>query len=302
MSSPAISVLLPVHDAGPYLEAALRSVLQQSFTDFEIVAIDDGSTDGSGATLDRVAAADPRLRPLHRENRGLVATLNQAIALARAPLLARMDADDLCRPDRLALQLARMQADPGLVALGGQPMLIDPDGRPLLILPMPLDHHEIDARHLLGRDMGICHPTVMIRRSAIEAIGGYDAGYRSAEDYDLWLRLAEVGRLANLPQTVLDYRQHFASVGYTRRREQADAAWRAARAAAARRGLDFRQPEPGGDGPGPQSETEVFRRWGWWALGGGQVATARHYAAKALRRTPLAPAAWRLAYCALRGR
>jgi glycosyltransferase involved in cell wall biosynthesis len=301
MTIPAISVLLPVHNAGHFLETAVRSLLDQSFRDFEIIAIDDGSTDGSGALLDRMAAADPRLRPFHRENRGVPATLNEAIGLAGGALLARMDADDVSRPDRLALQQARFAAEPGLVALGGQPLLIDPQGRALCTVHMPLDHDSIDARHLLGRDMGICHPSVMIRRSAMEAIGGYDPSFRSAQDYDLWLRLAEVGRLANLADIILEYRQHFGSVGYTRRREQVTNAWRAAQAAARRRGLEFDLPQPQVIESEEQSSTDVFRRWGWWALQDGHVETARVYALRGLGKAPLAVEAWRLAYCALRG-
>src|SRR5947209_1079246 len=99
-TTPAISVLMPVYNAGRFLAPALDSVLVQTFADFEVIAIDDGSPDGSAAVLRQFAARDPRIRVVSQQNQGIVATLNRALALARAPLVARMDADDLTRPDR----------------------------------------------------------------------------------------------------------------------------------------------------------------------------------------------------------
>jgi glycosyltransferase involved in cell wall biosynthesis len=104
--TPAISVLMPVYNAGRFLPAAIESILAQTCADFELIAIDDGSRDGSADVLAQFAARDPRVRVLTQENRGIVATLNRALELARAPLVARMDADDLSRRDRFAKQVA----------------------------------------------------------------------------------------------------------------------------------------------------------------------------------------------------
>lgn len=300
--TPLISVVMPVWNAGAYLAPAIDSILGQSFGDFELIAVDDGSTDGSAAVLAAAAARDARVRVIAQENAGVAAALNAGIAAARGTYVARMDADDIARPDRFALQIARLKADPDLVALGGQILLIDPEGRALRQLVLPTAHDAIDAKHLGAHGMGMCHPTAMIRTAALRQVGGYDAAHPGAEDIDLWLKLAEIGRLANLEEIVLNYRQHFVSVGYRKRYEQLLSAWTYAQAAAARRGLPFDAPAPTRDSAEAVSTARVAERWGWWALGGGEIATARRYAWQLLARHPFNRGSWRLAYCALRGR
>src|SRR5262245_14197402 len=118
-TTPAISVLMPIYNAGRFLPAAVESVLAQTFADFELIAIDDGSRDGSSEVLAQLAARDPRIRVFAQENRGIVATLNRALELARAPLVARMDADDLSRPDRFAKQIAFLRQHPEVAAVSG---------------------------------------------------------------------------------------------------------------------------------------------------------------------------------------
>lgn len=294
---PRVSVIIPAYNAAPYVRAAVESILGQTFRDFECIVIDDGSTDGTGEILD--AIPDPRLRIVHRENRGVVATRNEAIGLATSPLVAFMDADDVALPDRLALQVAAMDARDGLVLYGGQAELIDPVGRPLGPMPVPLDHDRIDAANMSGKH-ALWNPSLMIRAEALEQVGGFDPHYRSAEDLDLWLRLAEIGEIANGPETVLRYRLHLQSAGHSERGLQRHFAWQAAKSAAARRGEAFDLAEPDRDG-GP-SRTDIHAKWGWWALRGGHLSTARHYALAALRAEPLRRDRWRLAYCALRGR
>ena len=300
MSAPAISVILPVYNAEPYLEAAIASILAQSDGDFELLALDDGSTDDSLATLEAMAASDPRIRVISRPNKGLTPTLNEGISLAQGRYIARMDADDIARPERFALQIARLEAEPALVALGGQFLLIDPDGRPLKVMPMPTGHDQIDAQHLAGaKEMAICHPAAMIRKSALDEIGGYREDFTSAQDIDLWLRLAEIGKLANLEEVVLDYRMHPGSVGHKKRHTQIANATQAAKDAATRRGLgDAALAVAAAPGPAPQEHLAL--KWGWWALNDGHVDTARLYAWRAVREKPLTPKPWRLALCAIR--
>ena len=296
---PAVSVVLAVYNAGGYLRPAVASVLAQTFADFELIAIDDGSTDGSGAVLAKFAAADPRVRLVTQPNAGLIASLNRGVALARAPLIARMDGDDLCRPDRLAKQVAFMARHPEVVLLGGGYELIDGKGRALRLIDPPDGDDELQRFCLAGRT-SICHPLAMMRRAAVLRVGGYHDDYETAEDLDLFLRLGEVGELACIPDVLLSYRMHDASVSGTRQREQVEAARRACADAAARRGVAMEFHGSGGWRPGPGSAARFrqMAKFGWWAYRSGHRRTALVYAAKAMRLRPLSPEAWKLLACA----
>jgi glycosyltransferase involved in cell wall biosynthesis len=206
---------MPVRDAGVHLRGALASLARQRMADFEIVAVDDGSRDGSGEALERAAAREPRLRVVHTEARGLPAALNTALGLARAPLLARHDADDLSHPDRLALQLQHLAGHPDVTVLGCRVRLFPaPNVRPGMRRWADwhnalLDHDAI-AREVLV-DSPLAHGTAVIRRAALEAAGGWaERGW--PEDLDLWIRLIERGaRFAKLPRTLYAWRQHLDS-------------------------------------------------------------------------------------------
>ena len=295
---PKVTVAIAIHNGAGYLAEAMESVLSQTFTDFEIIAVDDGSSDNTLAILRRFASEDGRVRVITRENRGLVASLNETLSHAAGEYYARMDADDICVPERFEKQVAYLNENSAVVAVGAQVLLVDPVRRPMMKMPVPLQHDEIDACHLSGSKHALTHPVVMMRLDVIRAVGGYSDDYRHAEDHDLWLRLAEVGELANLPDVLLHYRQHGASVGYTKRMEQRRAQWLAARDAAARRGLPFELSEPK---PMTATSDRVYERWAWWALQGENVKTARHYAVQSLLRRPFSTQAWLLAACAVRG-
>jgi len=205
--SPKISVIMAVHNGEEYLREAIKSIVGQTFDDFELIVVDDGSTDKSTEIIR--ASADRRLRfiPLER-NVGLANALNCGISAARGELIARMDSDDVALPGRFQAQFERMKSEPGLVLLGSSFNYIDTDGCILKNQPMKTDDATI--RHKLFNDCNqFCHPSVMMRRDAVLIAGGYRtlAG-RYAQDYDLWLRLAEVGSIANLPDAYLGYRVH----------------------------------------------------------------------------------------------
>ena len=209
-STPAISVLMPVRDAGRFLGPALDSILAQTFADFELIAIDDGSRDDSARVLAAFAARDPRIRVYTQENRGIVAALNRALELAHAPLVARADADDLSRPDRFAKQIAHLRRHPDVAVVSGAMDVIDESGRHLRTDVFPTLPEAI-ARELLHRCC-VCHPAVMARTEAFRSVGGYRRSAQFAEDYDLWLRIAEAGRIGNLPDVLLSYRVHAATI------------------------------------------------------------------------------------------
>jgi glycosyltransferase involved in cell wall biosynthesis len=205
---PRVSVLLPVRDAGATLDECLASLAAQSLQDHEVVAVDDGSRDGSGALLERAARADARLRVLRTPARGLVAALNLALEQARAPLVARMDADDVARAERLALQAARLEADRRTAILGCRVELLGARAagmtRYVAWLNSLLGHDEIVRD--LWVESPLAHPSVMMWTAALRALGGYRP-LDAPEDYDLWLRAHAASlRFAKLEQTLLGWR------------------------------------------------------------------------------------------------
>lgn len=200
---PEVAVLLPVYNGEAFIAEAVKSILQQSYTNFELLIMDDGSTDGTGRILASLAAQDPRIRVHSRENRGLIATLNEGLALCSSEFVARMDADDYALPHRLATQYAYMTTHKE-VAVCSAGIEEYETGR---ILSWEGYGEAVRVRLLFG--CCLYHPTVMARRSALLSVGGYDTSVPCAEDYDLWVRLAEAGYvLATLPQVLLRYRTH----------------------------------------------------------------------------------------------
>ena len=206
MTSPRITVALSVYNNAEYLAEALDSILAQTFADFELVIVDDGSTDRSPAIIDRYATTDLRIRVIRQANQGLVASLNHIIAEARGAYIARMDGDDLAMPERFARQVAFLDEHPDHGVIGTQIRTIDARGRRRSEPPIdhPLSADIIAAA--LPTASPLCHPSVMMRRDILEAAGGYRPAYRHCEDYDLWLRLAERTRIANLPERLHLYR------------------------------------------------------------------------------------------------
>lgn len=209
---PRVSILMPVRNEARYLTAALDSLLRQTLTDWELVVMDDGSEDTTPAILAAAALRDPRVRAQRCEGSGLVAALNEGLAACRAPLIARMDGDDVAHPRRLELQADLLDAEPG-IGLAACAFRHFP--RPALKLGMlayetwqnGLHDHETIMRDLFVESPFV-HPSVMMRRDLLLGVGGYrDCGW--PEDYDLWLRMAASGvRFARLAQTLFFWRDH----------------------------------------------------------------------------------------------
>jgi glycosyltransferase involved in cell wall biosynthesis len=205
-----VSVLLPVRDAADFVGACLASLAVQTLVDHEVIAVDDGSMDGSRALLEAAARADPRLRVLTLEGRGLVAALNAALHEARGCLVARMDADDVAHPDRLALQSSRLEADRSIDILGCRVRLIGPASgnagmRAYVDWQNALVDHDAIVRDLFV-ESPLVHPSVMARTATLRGLGGY-RDFRGPEDYDLWLRAHAGGhRFAKTRETLLDWR------------------------------------------------------------------------------------------------
>jgi hypothetical protein len=233
MPDPSISVVMAVYNGERWLAETLASLSGQTFGNFEVVIIDDGSTDGSAAILAAAAARDDRYRVITQANRGLVSALNRGLAEARAPLIARLDADDVAEPERFARQVAYLRAHPEVAVVGSAIRIIDEDGAFRRLQPYPCGAASVAAALLHG--CALAHPAVMMRRAAVLAVGGYREAFRHAEDYDLWLRLSETHALDNLPEPLLRYRQHGTSVSFRHRQQQALASFVARHCAHARR-------------------------------------------------------------------
>lgn len=207
---PAVSVLFPVRDGLRFAATALRSLSAQTFRNFEVVAVDDGSTDGTFDLLRTYAATDPRVQVVRQPARGIVAALETARRRARAPLLARMDADDVALPERLARQVELLDSDPSLAVVGCGVRIVPREGLTDGRLGYEAWLNGLRDTAALHRDIFVecplAHPTLVMRRDAVEAVGGYrEAGV--PEDYDLLLRLWEAGsRLGTVPRALLEWR------------------------------------------------------------------------------------------------
>jgi len=285
---------MPVFNGEPYLVEAVESVLGQTFADFELIAIDDGSTDGSLALLERYAARDARMRLVSRENRGIRATRNELLSLARGELVAVLDCDDAALPERLALQVAFLQEHPHVVCVGGAFRNIDHWGRYLTTLQPPRTDVEIQAQLLEG-SCAICHSTVMMRLASVKLVGGYRL--ELAEDLDLWLRLGEIGALGNLPQALTSYRLHSGSVSENSCQAERDAGRTACEDAWRRRGIEhgvYRADHPWRPGPDRASRHAFALRYGWWAWNSRERGTARSYGCRAIKLRPFALEGWKL--------
>lgn len=206
---PAITVLMTVFNGGCHLAPAVQSILSQSHTDFEFLIVDDASTDGSIETLQTLAAADSRIRLLlNHRNKGQTACLNQGLREARGKWIARQDADDLSLPGRLAAQWAVIQSCPDLVLVGVNGWIIDEEGACSGLIHAPL--HDSGIRWSMPFRNPFIHTGVMFRAGK----GFYDEEFKICQDWEFWSRLAERGRLANLPNRLVAYRHSEKSLSH----------------------------------------------------------------------------------------
>ncbi len=290
---PLLSVILPVHNCRRYLAAAIASISAQSGRNFEFIIVDDGSTDGSAAVIDRAAAADSRIRIIRRPNTGIVGALNDGLAAATGEFIARMDGDDLAEPTRFVEQFAFLTLHPHCVAVGSAVWFIDPDSAVLDRYAPPTTHAAIEAELLRGNGGALIHPSLMLRRAAVTAVGGYRREYDRAEDLDLFLRLARHGTLANLPAPLLRYRLHIGSTNFVHREQQRDLSTRLVMQARAARGLPALPPGELSTGAADLTPAARHRGWVITALRWGRRRTAIKHALLAVRAEPAATDSWK---------
>ncbi|MFZ2803655.1 MAG: glycosyltransferase [Patescibacteria group bacterium] len=205
-TSPRVSVVMSVHDGQAYLREAIDSILMQTEKDLELIIIDDASTDG---TVEIIRSyVDPRIRFLQNEKQaGLAASVNRGIREARAPYIARMDADDISQPDRLERQLAFLATHPEVSVVGSRATMVDEHGKHVRDYRVPLTHGGIRWRALFANPL--VHPSIMARTDVLRA-NPYDESYPNSQDYALWstLLFEKDIRFANLPEKLLHYRLH----------------------------------------------------------------------------------------------
>lgn len=237
LQSPAVSVILPVFNCENYIASAVRSILDQTFKDFEFIIIDDGSTDATPEILRSLADTDSRISVLTIPNGGYTNGILAGLAQSKGEFIARMDGDDVCSPLRLEAQINFLRANPLCGAVGSAIGIIDEEGDLISHRKFPTTHSEIDSEHVFRGLCSLAHPSTMLRRSALEAAGNYRREFEPAEDFDLWSRLAEVSLLANLDAELLNYRVHCKSTTSTRRSEMVTSVNRSLVETWARRGL-----------------------------------------------------------------
>nr|VFJ53910.1 MAG: Glycosyl transferase family 2 [Candidatus Kentron sp. FM]VFJ56159.1 MAG: Glycosyl transferase family 2 [Candidatus Kentron sp. FM]VFK12944.1 MAG: Glycosyl transferase family 2 [Candidatus Kentron sp. FM] len=238
---PRVTVVIPVYNTARYLGEAIESILSQTFGDFELIAIDDGSTDGSGRILKDYADRDDRMRVIKQENQGVSRSFNRGIELAAGGYLARMDSDDIALPTRLAQQVVYLDSHPDVVAVSGWVLRIDEEGAPIGYMKPPEKHEEIDDL-LMGRSWprkggAFIHGCSMARTGVLRQLGGCREDFEPTDDRDLWLRISEVGRLHNIQRVCLKYRQNPTGLSGSRIQEQRAQSRRAVLDAYRRRGL-----------------------------------------------------------------
>lgn len=299
MYKPTITVSLSAYNNEKFIEKTIQSVLSQSFKDFEFIIIEDGSTDKTLKIIGKYAKLDSRIILIGRENRGIVKSKNEILALAKGEYLANIDGDDIALPERFRIQKDFLDNHPEIVCVGSDTELIDEKGR---FLTRIIHKRGLDIRNGILEGHGeISNPASMIRTDALKKIGGYHADYIYAEDLDVWLRLDEVGGLDNLPIPLTQYRIHPNSASEKFGATQRQSALKACQDAWKRRNIEgqFTATALWRAGSTRESKLEYTLKYGWLAWNNQQFLTATIYGVKALKINMQSKNAWQLFYCGI---
>ena len=217
MKSPKVTVLMPVYNGEKYLHEAIKSILNQTFMDFEFIIIHDPSTDRTAEILQ--SYHDPRIKIINNEkNIGLTRSLNKGLKIARGEYIARMDADDVSIPERLEKEVNFLNQNRNIGLVGTYYLLINENGNVLHAVRPLTDDRELKEKLFIENQFG--HGSVMFRRECIEKVGFYREEIEPAEDHDLWLRIAEFFEVANIPEFLYKWRLNFNSVSVARKKQQ----------------------------------------------------------------------------------
>lgn len=215
--NPEITVLMSVYNGEKYLREAIESILNQTYKNFEFLIINDGSTDSSRDII--LSYNDPRIQLVDNEqNIGLTRSLNKGLKLARGEYIARMDADDISMPERLGKEVAFLDQNKNVGLVGTYYLMINENGKALHTIKCLTEGGELKDKLLIGNQFG--HGSVMFRAECIEKVGLYREEFKSAQDYDLWLRIADFFDVANIPEVLYNWRLNFNSVSVVRKVRQ----------------------------------------------------------------------------------
>jgi glycosyltransferase involved in cell wall biosynthesis len=290
--NPVISVILPVFNCENYIASAVRSILDQTFREFEFIIIDDGSTDGTPEILRSLGEIDSRISILTIPNGGHTKAILTGLARSTGEFIARMDGDDVSSPLRFEAQINFLRANPLCGVVGTAIGIIDEDGDLISHRKFPTTHSEIDSEHILRGMCSLAHPSTMIRRSSLEAAGNYRPEFEPAEDFNLWIRLAEVSLLANLDTELVNYRVHCKSTTSTRLNEMVCSVNRSLVEAWARRNLGpFSGPEI--SAPPTLDQIAAIRGFACVAWESGFYKTSRKHAWRQFRMAPFRVRSWK---------
>jgi len=214
--TPVVSVVMPVYNGEEYLREAMASILNQTFEDFELIVINDGSTDSTTDIVYEFEKNDSRVVHIRQENAGIVSALNRGLELARGDYIARMDADDICHPERFAVQVEFLRNNRDYVVCGSDYELLGASGE-----YVRTPRGDAACRAKLLYESCFAHPTVMIRSSALRDLAArYEAEFQYAEDYQLWTKLSHAGLLHNIGMALLKYRVHAAQISSSKKQIQ----------------------------------------------------------------------------------
>jgi glycosyltransferase involved in cell wall biosynthesis len=300
-NSPLVSVLMPVYNAQTYLAEAIDCILAQTFDDWEMICVDDGSADSSLAILRDYSKRHAQIRVITRPNTGIVGALNDGLDAACGQYIARMDADDWCSEVRFARQVDCLDARLDCVAVGSWIQRTDPYGSPAGTQEPPIEHDVIDRGLLDGDASVLVHASLMMRADALREVGGWRDGTDWVEDLDLFLRLTEHGQVANIPEYLYIYRRHVESVCFRNYELMCRRLKDVLREAYERRGItdeyDAESIRP--DLSPKQSAAEHYRNWACHAIHAGNKTLARKHATEAVRHAPLSLKTWKVVYWTL---
>lgn len=207
---PKVTVLMPVYNAEEFLAEAIESILKQSYRAFEFLIINDGSTDKSESIIKQYASKDKRIRLISRENKKLIATLNEGIEKASGAYIARMDADDISTRDRLKIEVEYLDKHPEVALVGSNYTIIDESGKSLVTTNVFTHPDDLKLCLITCNQYG--HGSTMFRKSAVEKLGKYDAQALHIEDYDLWIRISQKYQVANIEESLYKWRKTEGSV------------------------------------------------------------------------------------------
>ena len=214
--SKKISILLPVFNCGLYVKSAIQSIIDNSFENYEVIVINDGSTDDTLEIIKQFN--DPRIKIYNKENSGLIETLNYGLEKCNYPIVMRMDGDDLIHHRKIDTQLNYFIKNKSIL-VGTQGFTIDLNDKQIGKINLPLTHDKI-VKSLLKLSSGLIHPSIMFYKDALLKIGGYNQNFKHAEDYDMYLRLSKNGKISNIEEKLIYLRKHETNVSLVHAKDQ----------------------------------------------------------------------------------